>query len=98
VKRGRRPWNSAVGARGRPRKDTPRANEGCIWPVQSRPGGMCGAPLAEGLALCREHAKVLDAPPGRTCAWPGCEQTSPFRALCAYHVKRALGLLGPYRP
>jgi hypothetical protein len=49
------------------------------------------------VALCKEHAKVLDDPPGETCAWPGCEQTSPFKALCAYHVKRAFGLLGPYR-
>jgi hypothetical protein len=98
VKRARRPWNSALGARGRPRKRPGGTNGGCIWPVPSRPGGVCGALPTEGMALCREHARVLDDPPGKACAWPGCEQTSPFRALCAYHVKRALGLLGPYRP
>ncbi|HEY8199888.1 MAG TPA: hypothetical protein VII47_00890 [Actinomycetota bacterium] len=49
------------------------------------------------MALCPEHAKVLGQPPGETCAWPGCEQASPFNPLCAYHMKRALGLLGPWR-
>jgi hypothetical protein len=65
--------------------------------METRRGGACGDPLAEDVALCPEHAKVLGEPAGETCAWPGCEQTSPFRPLCPYHMKRALGLLGPYR-
>ena len=98
MKRANRPWNSAFGSRGRPRKVPTGADDGCIWPVQASRGGTCGAPPAKDVALCGEHAKILDEPPGERCAWPGCEQTSPFKALCAYHLKRALGLLGPYRP
>jgi hypothetical protein len=98
VRRARRPWNSAVGKRGRPRKEPSDQHEGCIWPMPTRRGGTCGDPPAEGVALCPEHAKVLGQPPGERCAWPDCEQTSPFNPLCAYHTKRALGLLGPWRP
>ena len=97
MRRARRPWNSALGKRGRPRKEPPGTEPGCIWPIESRAGGACGDELAGGLALCPEHAKVLRQPPGTTCAWPGCEQTAPFKALCSYHTKRALGLLGPFR-
>jgi hypothetical protein len=95
VRRASRPW-TAAGKLGRPRKQPAEKKPGCIWPVDGRPGGTCGDRLAEGLALCPEHAKTLDRPPGKTCAWPGCEQTTPFKPLCSYHLKRALGLLGPY--
>jgi hypothetical protein len=91
------PWNGVTGRRGRPRKDRADEERGCIWPVEGRRAGVCGDRLAEGLTLCPEHGKVLDRPPGATCAWPGCEQTTPFRPLCSYHMKRALGLLGPFR-
>lgn len=61
-----------------------------------RRAGACGSPTVDGLALCAAHAKVLDHA-GSTCAWPECAQTRPFNSLCAYHLKRALGLLEPYR-
>jgi hypothetical protein len=49
--------------------------------------------VLQRLALCGEHAKVLSQGPGVACAWPGCLQPAPFRALCTYHDKRAHGLL-----
>ena len=94
------PWNGAdtVAVRpGRPRKSglgptgTP-GSHGCIWP-EWEAGATCRKRVVQRLALCGEHAKVLSQGPGTACAWPGCLQPAPFRALCTYHDKRAHGLL-----
>ena len=92
VRSARRPWE-AFGQRGRPRKEL-AGRAGCQWPMPAA-GSNCGEQTVEGLLLCASHASVLEEPPGRTCAWPLCSQTAPFQVLCAYHVKRALGLLEP---
>lgn len=68
-----------------------------MWPSGRHAGGTCGTQPVDGLALCVEHAKVLRQGPGKTCAWPNCEQTSLFKPLCFFHQKRALGLLDPFR-
>jgi hypothetical protein len=91
-----RPWNCILAKRGRPRKSTAEGLEGCVWPIECGEAGDCGGLLVDGLALCPEHAR--EQSPGRTCVWPGCEQTGPFQAICAYHMKRAIGLLGAFRP
>lgn len=57
----------------------------------------CGRATVDGMALCAEHLKVLRQGMGKICAWPGCAQTMPYRAVCQYHDKRARGLLGPAR-
>ena len=88
---------SIIGKRGRPRK--PGRKTGCVWPVPGRGGdGVCGEALDEGLLLCLGHAMVLRQQVGRICAWPDCEQSTSFRPLCPYHVKRAFGLLDGYVP
>lgn len=97
VRRATRPWDVAAGKRGRPRKEPARKQAGCVWPVESRLGGPCGHPPADGLVLCPAHAKVLHQRIGKTCAWPNCEQTALFNPICSYHAKVALGLLDPYR-
>lgn len=79
--------------KGRPRTVRPTARRGCRWPVGDT---VCGRPLASGLAVCRQHADVLDQPPGRHCAWPSCPQ-SGFKALCTFHDKVAHGLIEPLR-
>src|SRR5436309_11984326 len=91
------PWNGVdtVAAKpGRPRKNGvgTNGNPGCIWPEWEE-GAACRKRVAHRLALCAEHAKVLSRGPGEACAWPGCLQPAPFRALCTYHDKRAHGLL-----
>ena len=70
-----------------------------MWPAEGRAaGGTCGKrPLVDGLMLCAVHAKVLRQGMGKTCAWPGCEQTGLYRSTCEYHTKIAMGLLEPYR-
>jgi hypothetical protein len=92
------PWNAprtaGTSRRGRPRRSgrAPKERPGCIWPDQ--PGGKaCRKQVSQNLALCPQHAKVLGMGGGATCAWPGCSQPAPFRSLCSYHHKRALGLM-----
>jgi hypothetical protein len=97
MKHGSVPWNSGGAKRGRPSKEPARGTGGCQWP-ERHPPETCGRKPVAGLMLCSEHAKILDQRAGRACAWPGCSQTAPFEALCTYHAKRALGLLGPYHP
>jgi hypothetical protein len=95
VKRtGTLPWESPNSGRGRPRKEPERT--GCPWPVPAT-GSTCGERTVEGLALCATHAAVLQEPPGGACAWPLCSQSAPFHVMCAYHLKRAMGLLEPAR-
>jgi hypothetical protein len=90
------PWsagNRMAAKRGRPRKDAPQTNtqRECIWPDPD--DGTCGRGIVQGLAVCPQHAQILSHGPGRACAWPGCAQAAPFRALCMYHDKRCRGLL-----
>jgi hypothetical protein len=92
------PWNGSPGERkrGRPAKATKVADRRplCIWPARD---GICGKPRADGLAVCPEHALVLNVGGGDECAWPPCSQFAPWRALCPYHLKVAKGLLAPAR-
>lgn len=97
MRRATTPWNGATGKRGRPRKEPEGKKAGCVWPVERGPGGICGNPPADGMALCSIHSGVLLQPAGKTCAWPTCEQTALFKPTCCYHSKVALGLLDPYR-
>lgn len=97
--RGRRastPWHdpTSTSKRGRPQRLQLVRSPGCMWPLAPSPAPVCGKSPAEGLALCKEHAKALDLALARTCVWPGCAQT-PFHGLCGYHVKIALGLCEP---
>lgn len=96
-KRASAPWKALYGERTKPRRTRTRTPQppgppGCIWP-QGKADGTCRKPVQQGLALCPHHAKVLAQEPTGTCAWPGCPQPAPFRSLCTYHHKRALGLL-----
>jgi hypothetical protein len=45
----------------------------------------------------RDHAGILTQEAGKSCAWPECSQTMPFRSLCQYHEKRVRGIIGAYR-
>jgi hypothetical protein len=94
-----RPWEGPqVKAAQRATVGVAKRRAGCAWPVKTRRRtGICGGPTVNGLALCARHAAILDQVAGETCAWPDCAQTRPFNSLCAYHLKRALGLLEPYR-
>ena len=68
----------------------------CAWPDRAT-GSECSKKAVKGLAVCAVHATVIDEGPGEICAWPSCTQSAPFRALCAYHLKRALGLLESFQ-
>lgn len=98
MRRATRPWDVAAGKRGRPRKQPDaKTKAGCVWPMERGSADACGHPRSDGLALCLAHAKVLRQKAGKACAWPGCEQTALFKAICCYHAKVALGLLDPYQ-
>jgi hypothetical protein len=102
MKRANLPWNSPAAHTG-DRRSWPKSRPhepSCRWPSGPVDAGAgCGnRPLVKGLQLCALHAPILEGAIGRTCAWPGCMQTSVYMPLCSYHAKVAQGLLDPHRP
>ena len=98
IRRATKPWNNTRAETSYVRRNAVEAKEAaCVWPREDPAETLCGKPQVDGLALCDEHVKIMHRGPSGTCAWPGCLQAAPFRSLCSYHMKRAVGLLGPYR-